>query len=91
MRPIKFVKFSVLILCSSFISVLICEANSDLRQESADVDSKDPAEAVVPIDCDSLLPGQYLCNDLASIDPATQQPAGQSDNLLKYLISSDAP
>ncbi len=30
------------------------------------------------VDCDTLLPGQYLCNELASIDPATQQPAGNS-------------
>jgi hypothetical protein len=28
------------------------------------------------IDCEKLLPGQFLCNELASIDPATQQPAG---------------
>ena len=32
----------------------------------------------VSIDCDTLLPGQFLCNELASIDPQTQQPAGKT-------------
>jgi hypothetical protein len=31
----------------------------------------------VSVDCETLLPGQFLCNELASIDPATQQPAGK--------------
>jgi hypothetical protein len=34
----------------------------------------------VSVDCETLLPGQFLCNELASIDPATQQPAG------KYIL-----
>ena len=37
------------------------------------------------VDCDTLLPGQYLCNELASIDPATQQPAGNDLRLGLYL------
>ena len=48
---------------------------------SNDVESDALAEnSGVNIDCDTLLPGQFLCNELASIDPQTQQPAGNSSS-----------
>jgi hypothetical protein len=39
------------------------------------------ADVKAVVDCETLLPGQYLCNELASIDPDTQQPLGIAYNI----------
>lgn len=71
---------SVVVIFSICAFVLVCESSGDEKTDTTtDVDINeggDDLSNIGEVNCDHLLPGQYLCNELASIDPATQQPAG---------------
>ena len=57
------------------------EVNEASSSEKPIVVSSSSESKEVAVDCETLLAGQFLCNELASIDPATQQPSGNPNSL----------